>query len=100
MNENFGTNFTDDDKVRYFAEDMTRRILGKDGFGKAMDPTVNPSPDSRRLIFGNFYDDALEDMIDGHTEIYKKLVSDDGFAKVFQVAMFKQILAALERRSA
>jgi len=100
INENFGTDFTDDDKVRYFAEDMERRILGADGFGQAMDPAVNPSRDSRRLIFRNFYDDTLEDMIDGHTELYKKLVSDDGFASVFQLAMFKKILESLERRSA
>ncbi len=100
INENYGTNFTDDDKVRYFAEDMERRILGLDGIEKAMSPTVNPSPENRRLIFGNFYDDVLEDMIDGHTEIYKKLVTDQGFAQVFQVAMFNKILQALEKRSA
>jgi type I restriction enzyme R subunit len=100
INENFGTDFTDDDKVRYFLEDMERRILGDEGFGKAMDPEVNPSPENRRLIFGNFYQDVLEDMIDGHTEIYKKLATDDNFAKIFQVAMFRKVLAELERRGA
>lgn len=100
MNENFGTDFTDADKVRYFAEDMERRILGNQGFEKAMDPEVNPSPENRRLIFGNFYEDALEDMIEGHTEIYKKLISDEGFAKVFQVAMFRKVLETLGGRSA
>jgi len=100
INENFGTDFTDDDKVRYFLEDMERRILGDDGFAKAMDPEVNPSSENRRIIFRNFYKDALEDMIDGHTEIYKKLLDDDGFAKVFQVAMFRKVLDSLESRSA
>jgi len=100
INDNFGTDFTDDDKVRYFLEDMERRILGDEGFGKAMDPEVNPSSENRRLIFGNFYEDALEDMIDGHTEIYKKLITDDNFAKVFRVAMFRKVLDSLETRSA
>jgi len=100
VNENFGTDFNENDKVQYFVDDMERRILGKEGFGKAMDPAVNPSRENRRLIFGHFYEDALEDMIDGHTEIYKKLVTDEGFAAVFQVAMFKTILEALARRGA
>lgn len=99
MNENFGTDFTANDKVKYFAEDMERRILGNEGFGKAMDPEVNPSPENRRIIFGNFYQDALEDMIDGHTEIYKKLITDENFAKVFQVAMFRKVLETLGSRS-
>ena len=100
INENFGTDFADEDKVRYFAEDMEHRILDADGFEQAMDPAVNPSQENRRLIFREFYGDVLEDMIDGHTEIYKKLVTDDGFASVFQLAMFKKILESLERRSA
>ncbi len=100
MNEEFGTDFTDADKVRYFAEDMERRIMGTDGFEQAMDPGVNPSQEDRRLIFRTFYEDVLEDMIDGHTEIYKKLVTDDGFASVFQVAMFRKVLEELARRSA
>lgn len=100
INDHFGTDFTDADKVRYFAEDMERRILGTEGFDQAMDPAVNPSQENRRLIFGNFYGDVLEDMIEGHTEIYKRLVTDEGFAQVFQVAMFKQVLESLARRSA
>lgn len=100
MNENFGTDFNDEDKVRYFAEDMQRRIIEQENFERAMDPAVNPSPDSRRLIFGNFYEDVLEEMIDGHTEIYKRLVSDETFADLFQMSMFKKILEQLRRRSA
>lgn len=100
VNENFGTDFNEDDRVRYFAEDMQRRILDADGFEQAMDPEVNPSTDNRRLIFKNYFDDILQDMIEGHTEMYKQLVSNDEFAKVFQLAMFKKLQQEMDRLSA
>ena len=41
INEHYGTDFTGADKVRYFAEDMERRLSDREGLRNALNPTVN-----------------------------------------------------------
>lgn len=89
INENFGTEFTDDDKVRYFAEDMERRLMDQEGLRHAMNPEINPSEDTRRLVFNDFFNEVLEDMIDSNVDIYKKISEDENFGNLFKLVMFK-----------
>jgi type I restriction enzyme R subunit len=90
MNEHYGTEFTDVDKVKYFAEDMERRLTGNDALVKASNPDIN-SRENFRLAFNEFFSDTLEGMIDSNFEIYKKVVDDDEFGKLFRAAMFDRI---------
>jgi len=91
INEHFGTEFTSEDKVRYFAEDMERRLIDKEGLSKALDESINPSEENRRLAFDNFFKDALEDMIDANFEIYKKINDDPNLSALFRAMMFKKV---------
>ncbi|NNJ09164.1 type I restriction endonuclease subunit R [Chloroflexales bacterium ZM16-3] len=91
LNEHFGTAFSDADKVGYFADDMERRLSAQAGLGRALDPTINPSPETRRLAFDSFFGDALEDMIDANFDIYKKIVDDADFGTLFRAFMFDRI---------
>ena len=92
INDNFGADFTDGDKVGYFAHDMQRRLSDTEALKRALDPTINPSDATRKLAFDGFFSDILEDMIDANFDIYKKLKDDDTFASLFRAAIFKQVV--------
>ncbi|MEA1945271.1 MAG: type I restriction endonuclease subunit R, partial [Euryarchaeota archaeon] len=87
MNEHYGTEFTDVDKVKYFAEDMERRLTGNDALVMASNPDIN-SRENFRLAFNEFFSDTLEGMIDSNFEIYKKVVDDEEFGELFRAVMF------------
>ena len=100
INENFGTDFTDGDKVRYFAEDMERRLADQESLRHALNPDINPSEDTRRLVFNDFFHEALEDMIDSNFDIYKKIVEDEGFGNLFKMVMFKGVVDRISANQA
>jgi type I restriction enzyme R subunit len=97
INEHYGTDFTDADKVRYFAEDMERRLADREGVRNALDPAVNPSVENRKLAFGDFFSETLEDMISTNVEIYKKINDDPSFGALFREFMYAKMEAALSR---
>ena len=91
INENYGTDFTDEDKVRFFAQDMERRLVEQDGLRQALDPAINPPEDVRRLAFKTFFDDVLEDMFAANAALYKKIVDDERFGEIFRGVMFRKV---------
>ena len=91
INDTYGTDFTSEDKVKHFAADMHRRLTEHDGLRRALDPAVNPSEETRRLAFEEFFGDTLEDMIDSNFDLYKKIVDDEKFGTLFRMAMFHRI---------
>lgn len=97
INEHYGTDFTDSDKVRYFAEDMERRLGDREGVRNALDPAVNPSVENRKLAFGDFFSETLEDMISTNVEIYKKINDDPNFGALFREFMFTKLASAISR---
>ncbi len=96
INEHYGTNFTEADKVHYFAEDMGRRLEYQEGLRRAMDTSINPSEETRKLAFDSFFSDTLEDMIDANFEIYKKIKDDPNFGELFRAVMYRRIAAAIQ----
>jgi type I restriction enzyme R subunit len=96
MNEHYGTEFTKEDKVQYFAEDMERRLTAKDGVRNALDPVINPSVENRKLAFDDFFSETLEDMINTNFEIYKKIVDDPAFGQLFREVMFRKLASDLD----
>lgn len=99
INEHYGTDFTDEDKVNHFAADMDRRLQEVEGLRRAMDLSINPSEDTRRLAFDSFFGDALEDMIDSNFEIYKKIKDDPNFGALFRAVMYRRIASQLQAGS-
>jgi type I restriction enzyme, R subunit len=97
INDHYGTDFTDSDKVRYFAEDMERRLTDREGLRNALDPAVNPAVENRKLAFGDFFSETLEDMITTNVEIYKKITDDPNFGALFREFMFTKLASALSR---
>ena len=95
INEHYGTDFTGEDKVRYFADDMERRLRDQEGLRNALDPAINPSEENRKLAFGDFFSDTLEDMISTNVDIYKKIVDDPNFGALFREIMFNKLASAV-----
>jgi type I restriction enzyme, R subunit len=95
INEYFGTDFTDEDKLAHFADDMERRMTDKEGLVRAFDPTVNPSEGHRKMAFDPFFEDVLHDMIDSNFDLYKKVVEDEGFGDLFKEFVFERVERSL-----
>lgn len=91
INDNYGTDFTSEDKVRHFADDMERRLFDNEAVRRALDPEINPSPETRKLAFQTFFDNTLNDMIDANFDIYKKIVDDQAFGRLFGAVMLKNL---------
>ncbi len=100
INDHFGTDFTSVDKVKFFAENMGRRLEDQEGLRRALDTGVNPSEDTRKLAFDTFFGEALEDMIDSDFDIYKKIKDDSNFGALFRAVMYRRIAAAVQSRAA
>src|ERR1017187_4938738 len=100
INDHFGTDFTHADKVKFFAENMGRRLEDREGLRRALDAGVNPSEETRKLAFATFFGDTLEDMIDSDFDIYKKIKDDPNFGALFRAVMYRRIAAALQSRAA
>jgi type I restriction enzyme, R subunit len=90
INERFGADFTEEDKVKHFAEDMQRRLVENDKLARAADPKVN-TRDNFKLIFNDYFDDVLNDMIDSNIDIYTKINDDIDFGNIFKKALFESV---------
>jgi len=85
LNERFGTDFTEQDKV--FIRDLEER-LAKDPALRAS-VKVNP-PENARLTFDHVVTDRLQDMMDTNFKFYKRVTDDHEFAKYFLDWLFQR----------
>ena len=90
INENFGTDFTNEDKIAYFADDMEKRLIDNTTLRQTFNPEIN-SRDNVRIAFNNFFEDTLIEMLSTNREIFKKINDDETFAKLFKDYMFNRI---------
>ena len=74
-----------------------RAPAGRESVRNALDPTVNPSVENRKLAFGDFFSETLEDMITTNVEIYKKINDDPNFGALFREFMYTKLASALNR---
>lgn len=71
LNERFGTNFTDKDKV--FIEQLEAKLSGNEALAKAVEVNM---PDNARLTFDHVVNDKLKEMIDTNFKFYKQITDD------------------------
>ncbi len=88
LNEHFGTDFTEDDKV------CIRELEQRLAINEALEASVrvNP-PENARLTFDIVVNELLQDMIDGHFKFYKQVNDDPQFAKAFLDWLFDRYLS-------
>src|SRR5712692_7312220 len=92
LNEHFGTDFTEDDKL------CIREIEQRLAVNVALEASVRVnSPENARLTFDHVVNDMLQDMIDGHFKFYKQVNDDPEFAKTFLDWLFERYLGRSEK---
>ena len=87
LNEHFGTDFTEEDKL--CIREIEQRLAENTALEASV--RVNP-PENARLTFDHVVDDLLQDMIDGHFKFYKQVNDDPEFAKTFLDWLFERYL--------
>ncbi len=87
MNERFGTDFTEADKV--IIEHLESR-LNEDA---ALQTSVKVNvPENARLTFDHVANDKIQELIDTHFKFYKQINDDAKFAQFFLDWLFERYL--------
>jgi type I restriction enzyme R subunit len=91
LNEHFGTDFSDDDKL------CIREIEQRLATNEALEASVRVnSSENARLTFDHVVTDLLQDMIGGHFKFYKQVNDDPDFAKTFLDWLFERYVGKFE----
>jgi len=85
LNERFGTNFTEDDKV--FIRQLEEHLDSHTALEASI--RVNP-PENARLAFEHVVHDQVQEMIDANFKFYKQITDDDDFASHFIGWLFER----------
>lgn len=91
LNERFGYDFTEDDKV--FLQQWADNVAERDAVRTSI--RVN-APDDARLTFEQVATDELQEMIDANFELYKRISEDDDFADVLLDFLFDKLRERVE----
>lgn len=89
LNERFGTDFTEDDKV--FIRQLEQRLANDPALEASI--KVNP-PEDARLTFNQVVNDKLQDMVDSNFKFYKQITDNEDFAEDFLSWMFERYIRA------
>lgn len=87
LNEHYGTDFTDEDKVfiRQFQERLAENA--------ALDNSIRVNTrENARLTFDHVAQDLMQDMIDANFKFYKRVTDDRDFARTFYDLLFERYL--------
>ena len=91
LNERFGTEFSDEDKV--FIQTLEERL--------ADDPALVASvrvntPENARLTFDHVVVDRIQDMVDTNFKLYKRITDDPAFSKYFVDRLFERFWKSIK----
>jgi len=91
LNERFGTDFTEEDKV--FIQQLEERLVGDPALVASV--RVN-TPENARLTFDHVVTDRLQDMVDTNFKFYKRITDDREFSKFFLDWLFERFQKSLK----
>ncbi|PIP32502.1 restriction endonuclease subunit R [Candidatus Gottesmanbacteria bacterium CG11_big_fil_rev_8_21_14_0_20_37_11] len=90
VNERFGTDFTDGDKV-FFAE-LETRLTGNQTLNQSAKTNTK---DALKMVFGHIFEDQLHTMVESNFDIYKKIVENAEFGQFVKEKMFEEVYTKL-----
>ncbi|MEW6669314.1 MAG: hypothetical protein AB1512_29230 [Thermodesulfobacteriota bacterium] len=93
LNERFGTDFTDEDRV--FIQNLEQKLAGDQALIAAVQTN---SPENARLAFDYVANDRRQDMVDANFKFYKRITDDKDFGKFFLDWLFGRFRKALESK--
>lgn len=88
LNEHFGTDFSEEDKV--CIRELEERLAGNPALEASMRANTL---ENARLTFNHVVNDLLQDMIDGHFKFYKQVNDNPDFARMFLDLLFERYYA-------
>lgn len=91
LNQRFGTDFTDVDKV--FIRQLEEKLAVNSALKASV--RVNP-PENARLTFDHVVNDRLQEMIDSNFKFYKQVTDNQEFSKVFVDWLFERYIRSME----
>ncbi len=83
LNERFGTDFSDDDKV--FISQLEEKLAGDSSLRASVRANT---PENARLTFDYVVTDKLQEMVETNFEFYKRVTDDKQFAQFFLAWLF------------
>jgi len=92
INERFGTDFTEADRV-FFAE-LKARLAANEALRASA--RVNP-PESVRLLHDVIFDAVLQTMIEKNFELFKRINDDPSFAQAVRELIFRMVYRELRK---
>lgn len=93
INERYGTNFTDADKV--ILNDLSARLLKSNVLQGSVQ---NNSKDSAKLKFDQMFQDELVGMLDSHFNLYQKLDQSPELKKFVQEKVFEHLVKKINQK--
>lgn len=90
VNERFGTDFTEGDKV-FFAELQTRLQENQ----TLIESAKNNTKAALKLVYEHIFNDKLQEMIDSNFDIYKRITENEEFGKFIKEKMFEEVYVKL-----
>ncbi|MBI2839689.1 MAG: type I restriction endonuclease subunit R [Acidobacteria bacterium] len=94
LNERFGTDFTEEDKV--FIHELEDRLTADEALMQSV--RVN-TPENARLAFDHVVSDRLQDMVDTNFKFYKRVTDDPQFGKFFGDWLFERFRTSVDTRT-
>lgn len=91
LNQRFGTDFTDEDRV--FIKNLEEKLAGDSALKTSVN--VNP-PENARLTFDHVVNDRLQDMIDSNFKFCKQVTDNQEFSKTFLDWLFERYLRSMQ----
>lgn len=85
LNERFGTDFTDSDKV--FIQQLEEKLAGDPALEASVKVNVE---ENARLTFDHVANDKIQEMIDSNFKFYKQVTDDPSFEKFFLDWLFER----------
>jgi type I restriction enzyme R subunit len=95
LNERFGTDFTEEDRV--VVRGLYEALAGDEALVEAV--RVNP-PENARLTFEHKAKDRMQGLVDTNFKLYKRITDDEAFAKVLLDMLFTMFRARAATPSA
>lgn len=91
LNERFGTNFTEKDRVSL--KGLEERLSGNDALAASLKANTR---ENARLTFDHVVKDQLQEMVDTNFELYKRVTDDAQFSKFLLDWLFERMLKGVE----
>ena len=94
LNERFGTDFTEEDKV--FIQQLEEKLIGETALETSV---LTNTPENARLTFDHVVTDRLQDMLDTNFKFYKRITDDRDFGKFFLDWLFERFRKTIKEKA-